>query len=94
MEKHKLTFSEFLNLNGWGRHVYIWAGSGEYQKTINDWFYYEKHRMKMSLPKDAPRSVFTTIDFECSPQLRREIRKKTRTDLKYVREQLKHLGEI
>lgn len=65
----KLTWSEFLN--GWGRHTHIWAGSGDYYKTTQDWYYYEEHRLKMSFPKDAPRSVFTALDYECDPVLRK-----------------------
>ena len=90
----KLTFNEFLNLNGWGTHTHIWTGSGAYIKTVSDWYYYEENRLKLSLPQNAPRSVFMAIDYECHPVLRKKIKKQTKENLKIVRQQLINLGEL
>lgn len=76
---NKLTFQEFTNLTGWGKHTFIWGASGAWNKTVEEYEWYIKNTNRTYFSKEENELygvAILAIDYEFDKKLRKLIKTK------------------
>ena len=78
--EQKISFNEYLTLKGWGDNLFIWGGSPLYNRTIEEYRFYEKtlNRHSFSVEEIIKYpDIQLTVEIECNKDVHRKLQKET-----------------
>lgn len=75
-----ITWDEYLTLQGWGDNLFIWGGSGAYNKTVMEYEFYKNTLQRESFSKEEiykNPDILLTIEIECNKEIHEKLIKET-----------------
>jgi hypothetical protein len=76
-----ITWNEYLTLQGWGNNLFIWAGSGEYNKAVDEYNFYKSTLYRFSFSKEEIHKnpdILLTVNIECHKEDYEKLAKDTK----------------